>query len=101
MEVDGVEKKEEEVRRVRVFISGRVQGIFFRAETRRKAEELGVAGWVRNLADGRVEAVFEGPADKVEKIIEWCWQGSPLAKVEKVEVREEEPEGVVGFEVRW
>ena len=87
------------MRRVRVFVSGQVQGVGFRAATRRRAEELGVAGWVRNLADGRVEAVFEGPADKVEKIIEWCWQGPPGAVVAKVEAVEEEPKGLEGFKI--
>lgn len=76
-------------RRVRVLITGRVQGVFFRAYTRDAARRAGVTGWVRNLADGRVEALFEGDADKVEQIIEWCRKGSPLARVEHVEVLDE------------
>jgi len=70
-----------------VLISGRVQGVWFRATTKEKAEELGVTGWVRNTSDGRVEAVFMGEEDKVNKLIEWCHQGPPLAEVEKVEVK--------------
>jgi acylphosphatase len=72
--------------RVRMFVSGRVQGVFFRSETRNRAKELGITGWVRNLEDGRVEAVFEGEKDKIEKIIEWVKRGPILARVEKVEV---------------
>jgi acylphosphatase len=76
-------------RRAHVWISGRVQGVFFRAYTGEAAHRIGVTGWVRNLVDGRVEAVFEGEADKVEKMIDWCWEGSPFSRVEKVEVVEE------------
>ncbi|MBP8645527.1 MAG: acylphosphatase [Syntrophobacteraceae bacterium] len=76
-------------RRVRVLITGRVQGVFFRAYTRDAARRAGVTGWVRNLADGRVEALFEGDADKVEQIIEWCRKGSFLGRVEHVEVLDE------------
>ena len=77
------------MKRVRVFVSGRVQGVFYRAYTEKKAKELGVKGWVRNLPDGRVEAVFEGEDDAVEALVKWCYKGSPSAKVEKVEVIEE------------
>jgi len=73
--------------RAHIFISGKVQGVFFRATTRDKANELGVKGWVRNLRDGRVEAVFEGDEDAVKKLIEWCHVGPPSARVEKVEVK--------------
>lgn len=76
-------------RRAHVWISGRVQGVFFRAYTEEAARRIGVAGWARNIADGRVEAVFEGDADKIEKMIDWCWEGSPFSRVEKVEVVEE------------
>ncbi len=77
-------------RRVRVFIRGRVQGVFFRAYTRDAAIKEGLMGWVRNLSDGRVEALFEGDADKVERMISWCRnEGSPLSRIESVEVREE------------
>jgi acylphosphatase len=77
-------------RRVHVWIKGRVQGVFFRAYTRDAAIKEGVTGWVKNLPDGRVEAVFEGDADKVERIVAWCYRGSPLGRVDHVETREEE-----------
>ncbi len=78
-----------EKRRVHVWISGRVQGVFFRAYARDAGRVSGVFGWVRNLPDGRVEALFEGEADKVENMLAWCHSGSPLSRVEAVEVREE------------
>jgi len=71
-----------------VLISGRVQGVYYRDYTRREAEKLGVKGWVRNLPDGRVEAIFEGLDEAVEKMISWCHRGSPRAEVTKVEVAE-------------
>jgi acylphosphatase len=76
-------------RRVHVWITGRVHGVFFRAYTREAAQLIGVTGWVRNLPDGRVEAVFEGEADKVEKMMEWCREGSPMSRVDRVDVLEE------------
>ena len=76
-------------RRVRVWISGRVQGVFFRAFTRDTATRNGVTGWVRNIADGRVEAVFEGDPEKVAKVLDWCHNGSPMSSVDNVEIREE------------
>jgi len=76
-------------RRAHVWITGRVQGVFFRTYTQDAAHRTGVAGWVRNLPDGRVEAVFEGDWDNVEKMIAWCHEGSPLCRVDKVEVIEE------------
>lgn len=88
--------------RIHVFISGRVQGVFFRAHTAEKARQLGLVGWVRNTDDGRVEAVFEGPKEKVEEMIKWCWQGPPSSKVEKVsEVPEVSKEELEGFEIRY
>lgn len=86
--------------RAHVFVSGRVQGVFYRATTRETARERGVDGWVRNLADGRVEAVFEGPEDAVESVVEWCHEGSPAASVENVDVEFEDPQGTDGFEIR-
>jgi acylphosphatase len=86
--------------RAHVFVSGRVQGVFYRATTREQAAERGVDGWVRNLDDGRVEAVFEGPESAVEGILEWCHEGSPRARVEGVDVEYGDPEGVEGFEIR-
>jgi acylphosphatase len=78
------------MKRVHAFISGRVQGVFFRAETQRAAIGFNLAGWVRNTADGRVEAVFEGEDENVDKMIAWCHIGPPAARVEKV-LTEEEP----------
>lgn len=88
------------MKRVHVHVSGKVQGVFFRATTRERAVEEGVSGWVRNLPDGRVEAVFEGEEDAVDAMVEFCKEGSPAASVEDVEVEEEEPEGLEGFQVR-
>jgi len=79
--------------RRRVVISGVVQGVFFRAYTRDAARNAGVVGWVRNLPDGRVEAVFEGTADDVGSVVTWCHRGSPGSFVEHVEVFEETPSG--------
>ena len=75
--------------RVRVLVSGRVQGVFFREETTCRAKEHNVAGWVRNMSDGRVEAVFEGENGDVTKMIEFCRRGPSAARVTSVEVREE------------
>lgn len=71
---------------VHLFISGRVQGIFFRMHAHKKALELKLTGWVRNLDDGRVEAFAEGPSDKLETFAQWCHCGPPAADVEQVEV---------------
>lgn len=86
--------------RAHVFVSGRVQGVFYRATTRETAIDTGVSGWVRNLEDGRVEAVFEGPEDDVEAMVAWCHKGSPRAVVDDVTVEYESPVGLDGFEVR-
>ncbi len=87
--------------RAHVFVSGRVQGVYYRATTRDTAREHGVDGWVKNLADGRVEAVFEGPDDAVASMIEFCHEGSPAADVDEVTVEYEEPQGEDGFEIRY
>ena len=87
--------------RAHVYVSGKVQGVYFRATTRDTAREHGVDGWVRNLDDGRVEAVFEGDEASVEAMIEWCHTGSPRAEVDGVEVEYEPPEAESGFEVRY
>ena len=79
--------------RARVVVSGRVQGVFFRASTQDAALEIGVNGWVRNLPDGRVEALFEGEREKVEKVIQWCGQGPQFSSVTNVEVSWEEYKG--------
>jgi acylphosphatase len=80
-------------------ISGRVQGVFFRAETRDRAASLSLGGWVRNNPDGTVEAVFEGERDRVESMVEWCRRGPAHAQVEAVEVAWETPRGEAGFAV--
>jgi acylphosphatase len=79
------------MRCVRVRISGRVQGVFFRASCARLADDLGVSGWVRNLPDGDLEAVFQGSDEAVERILAWCGEGPPHARVTGVDVRAEPP----------
>jgi acylphosphatase len=86
--------------RAHVFISGRVQGVGYRYSTVLQAEQLGVNGWVRNLPDSRVEAVFEASREVVEEIIRWCYKGPSAAVVKDVAVEYEEPEGLRGFETR-
>jgi acylphosphatase len=86
--------------RKRVVAHGRVQGVFFRDSTRQRAQAAGVAGWVANRPDGRVEAVFEGEPDAVETLVAWMHEGPRGAEVEQVEVDDEEPEGLSGFDVR-
>ena len=86
--------------RCRVLISGRVQGVFFRDTCRRLAEQHGVAGWVRNLPDGRVEAVFEGPAEDVRRLVDWAHTGPRLATVDTVAVQPEPPEGLTAFRIK-
>lgn len=72
--------------RAHLFVSGRVQGVFFRAGAQAKAREFGVTGWARNLLDGRVELIAEGEKEKVEQFVNWCTEGTPLAKVQQCEV---------------
>ena len=86
--------------RVRAFFTGRVQGVYFRANTRKKANELGLNGWVRNLRDGRVEAVIEGTETRVDSLIDWCRHSMPLARVDSVEMEHEEPKNIQGFEIQ-
>jgi acylphosphatase len=85
--------------RKHVIVSGLVQGVFFRDACRRTAIEHGVSGWVRNLPDGDVEMVFEGADDAIERMVRWAHAGPLGADVRDVEVREEEPEGLRGFDV--
>ena len=88
--------------RAHVIISGMVQGVFFRSETRDEAKKLGVKGWVRNLSDGRVEAVFEGEEENVKKLIEFCRRGPPGARVTDVDIIWENYTGEFrNFEVRY
>lgn len=86
--------------RAHVFVSGTVQGVFYRANTRDEARDRGVDGWVKNLDDGRVEAVFEGDESAVNAMIEWCHDGSLAASVESVDVEYEEPTDLDGFEIQ-
>ncbi|MEW1747576.1 acylphosphatase [Streptomyces angustmyceticus] len=86
--------------RRRVVVSGDVQGVFFRDTCRRMADERKVAGWVRNLPGGEVEAVFEGEPERVKELVDWAHEGPPMATVNTVSVHEEEPQGLTGFEVR-
>lgn len=90
---------EDRIRR-RVTVSGRVQGVFFRDSLRRRAESHDVAGWAYNRSDGAVEAVFEGRPDDVDRLVEFAKTGPSQAEVESVEVREEDPEELRGFEIR-
>ena len=83
-------------------ISGRVQGVFFRVETQKAAKRLGLRGWVRNLPDGTVEALFQGRQEQVDQMLKWCWQGSPGSKVAEVKVAWEENQGdLAGFAILY
>jgi acylphosphatase len=84
----------------RVLVHGSVQGVFFRDTTRRKAEQRGIAGWVRNRDDGTVEAFFEGDPDAVDALVAFAREGPRGADVERVDVDDAAPEGLSGFEVR-
>lgn len=86
--------------RKHVVVHGRVQGVFFRDTTRRTAESRGVAGWVRNTPEGSVEAVFEGEPDAIDALIRFVHEGPRGAAVERVEVADEEPQGLTGFQIR-
>ena len=83
-----------------VTIKGDVQGVFFRETTRRKATEAGVSGWIVNRSDGSVEAVFEGPPEAVDQLVEFCRTGPTAATVESVDAVDEQPEGISGFDAR-
>jgi acylphosphatase len=85
--------------RRRVIVHGRVQGVYFRGTTEAEAAAVGVAGWVRNRDDGTVEAVFEGQRDRVADLVAFCRRGPRHARVARIEVLEEEPEGLRGFQV--
>ena len=87
------------VRRVHVSIEGRVQGVFYRATCVERARALGLAGWVRNALEGRVEAEFEGESAAIEAMLAWCREGPPYAHVGAVEVREDQPTGETEFRV--
>ena len=88
--------------RVHIIISGIVQGVFYRASTCDTALRLGLKGWVRNMPDGKVEAVFEGPKDKIEKALEWCHEGPPGARVTDIDEKWDDYTGEFNsFEVRY
>ncbi len=86
---------------VDVLVSGRVQGVAFRAYARQAARRLGVSGWVRNEPDGSVAGHFEGPATAVDALVEWCRQGPPAARVRRVGVIDSRPTGAGEFEIRY
>jgi acylphosphatase len=88
------------MKRAHVTISGRVQGVFFRAEAADRARSRRVSGWIRNVPNGTVEAVFEGEDDTVESLVEWCRRGPAGARVDGVDVAWEEPRGETGFSTR-
>ena len=73
--------------RVHVRICGKVQGVFFRAHTKQKAEQIGITGWVKNTSDGKVEAVFEGEEPCIQEMLNWCHHGPSNAQVDKVDIR--------------
>jgi acylphosphatase len=81
-------------------VHGRVQGVWFRGTTAERARAHGVAGWVRNCPDGTVEAVFEGEPEAVDRLVRFCETGPPRAVVERVDVSEQDPEGLEAFETR-
>jgi acylphosphatase len=82
-----------------LLVSGRVQGVYFRDSLRRQATPVGVSGFARNLADGRVEVVLEGEATAVDGLVEWCRTGPPRARVDAIEILSEPPLGVRGFAI--
>jgi acylphosphatase len=85
------------LRRAHVQVTGSVQGVFFRTETRDRARSLGVGGWIRNVPDGSVEAVFEGDEERVSSMVDWCRRGPSGARVDHVDVEWEDPEGESDF----
>lgn len=88
--------------RVHIFVSGLVQGIFFRSSTKKTAQKLGAVGWVRNLPDSRVEIVAEGEKQKIEELVEWVKEGPAVARVDNLDVEYEEYKGEFNsFEVRY
>lgn len=87
---------------VKVIIEGMVQGVFYRASTRDRAQMLGLNGWVKNMPDRTVHALFQGSPDTIDQMIEWCWQGSPASRVDHVHTEQQEPEkDFIDFKVRY
>lgn len=92
---------ERDLQEIHVFISGRVQGVFFRKNTKIKADKLGLAGWVKNLPDGRVEAVFIGKKEKLKQMLDWCWRGSWGARVDNLEIaKKTAKKDLKGFKIK-
>ncbi len=89
------------VKTVHAIVRGRVQGVFFRAYTRDEALKYGLAGWVRNLPDGSVEALIQGEADKVNRMVSWLYQGSPMSQVSDVIVDMQETVAMHGFDILY
>lgn len=86
---------------IHVTVYGKVQGVWFRANTKQKAEQLGVTGWVKNTTHGAVEAIFEGEENCIKEMIEWCKNGPPQANVENIEIKEQNPtNGFDGFSIK-
>ena len=88
------------MKRAHVVVHGAVQGVFFRVEARDRSRSLGVVVWVRNTADGSVEAVFEGEDERVDSMVSWCSRGPSGARVDEVDVTWAEPRGEQGFSIR-
>lgn len=88
-------------KQLHLWVSGRVQGVTFRASTRRHALDLGVTGWVKNLPDGRVEAVLCGPSNAVDQLLVWCQTGPPPARVDDIETTEEPPNDFSTFSIHY
>jgi acylphosphatase len=101
MTKEAAEDAKEERVRAHVWVSGRVQGVYFRAYAEDEAAFRNLAGWIRNALDGRVEIVIEGSRTHVEAMIQWCHRGSPASRVTDVEVTWEEPRGESVFRVRY
>lgn len=95
-----LQRKRENIKRIHAFVSGKVQGVFFRYHTVKKAKKEGLKGWVRNTEDDRVEAVAEGGKEALEDFISFLWEGSPQAEVEDVRIEWQEPEGESDFFVK-
>ena len=98
---EGKQKKGKDKVRAHVFITGRVQGVLFRLNTKKEADKLGVYGWVRNLADGRVEAVFEGEEGAVDRMVEWVRRGPILAKIDDFSLVWEDYSGITAFNIKY
>lgn len=90
------------IKRAHIFVSGRVQGVFFRQNALKKAKSLGISGWIKNTKDGRVEAIIEGEEEKINTMIEWLRVGPPLARVKNIEIIwEKAKEEFQDFEIQY